>query len=288
MMACLKKQSPAIFCQGRTRVIEMSKARIREIEMAYDVEGSGPTVVLLHGFPFNRTMWREQTEALSDRYRVITPDLRGFGETSANSSEPATMREMAEDVAALMDRLDIERFTLGGLSMGGYVAFAFYRHFPLRVRNLILADTRPQSDTDEARENRERQAQQALSEGMEGIAEAMLPKLLAPATLSERKDVVERLRAMMTGTSPQGAAAALRGMAERPDQAHLLPRILAPTLIIVGSEDQITPVKDAQIMHREIRGSHLEVIEGAGHVSNLERPSEFNRALRAFLDSLQP
>jgi pimeloyl-ACP methyl ester carboxylesterase len=256
--------------------------------MAYDVEGSGPAVVLLHGFPFDRSMWREQTEALSDGYRVITPDLRGFGETGANSEQPATMREMAEDVLALMDELDIRRFALGGLSMGGYVAFAFYRQFPLRVRTLILADTRPQSDTDEARQNRERQAQQALSEGMEGIADAMLPKLLAPATLAGRKDVVERLRAMMTGIDPRGAAAALRGMMERPDQTYLLPRILAPTLIIAGSEDQITPVKDAEVMHREIRGSRLEVIEGAGHVSNLERPAEFNRALRTFLDSLQP
>ncbi|MBD0373290.1 MAG: alpha/beta fold hydrolase [Pyrinomonadaceae bacterium] len=256
--------------------------------MAYTDEGRGQSVVLLHGFPFNRSMWRGQVEALSDRYRVITPDLRGFGESSAESDEPATMHEMAEDVAALLDEIGVERFTLGGLSMGGYVAFAFYRHFPLRVRNLILADTRPQADTDEARENRERQAQQALSEGMQGIVEGMLPKLLSPTTLGERKEVVEELRAMMLSTNPVGAAAALRGMGERPDQTHLLPRILAPTLIIVGSEDQLTPPKDAEIMHTEIRGSRLEVIEGAGHVSNLERPSEFNRALRHFLDSLQP
>jgi pimeloyl-ACP methyl ester carboxylesterase len=266
----------------------MKRARIRGIEMAYEDEGSGPVVVLLHGFPFNRTMWRAQVEALSDRYRVITPDLRGFGETSAASEQAASMREMAEDVAALLDELNVERITLGGLSMGGYVAFAFYRHFPLRVRNLILADTRPQPDTDEARENRERQAQAALSEGMTGIVEGMLPKLLAPETLSERQEIVEELRAMMLGTNPLGAAAALRGMAERPDQTHLLPRILAPTLIIVGSEDQVTPTKDAEFMRREIRGSRLEVIEGAGHVSNLERPEEFNRALRNFLDSLQP
>jgi pimeloyl-ACP methyl ester carboxylesterase len=257
--------------------------------MAYDAEGTGPAVVLLHGFPFNRSMWREQTEALCDGYRVITPDLRGFGETRMTTSgQPATMKEMAEDVAALMDELGIERFALGGLSMGGYVAFAFYRHFPLRVRTLILADTRPSADTDEARQNRERQAQQALSEGMDGIADAMLPKLLAPATLVERKEVVARLRSMMTKTDPRGAAAALRGMAERPDQTYLLPQILAPTLIIVGSLDQITPVEDAKVMHREIRGSRLEVIEGAAHVSNLERPSEFNSALRTFLDSLQP
>lgn len=266
----------------------MQVARIRGIEMAYDVEGSGQPVVLLHGYPFNRTMWRAQVEALSDRYRVITPDLRGFGETTAASAEPATMREMAEDVAALMDYLDIERFTLGGLSMGGYVAFALYRHFPLRVRNLILADTRPQADTDEARENRKRQAEQILSEGMQSVVEAMLPKLLAPETLSERKSVVEELRAMMLNTDPRGAAAALLGMIERPDQTYLLPRIMGPTLIIVGSLDQLTPPKDSEVMHREIRGSRLEVIEGSGHVSNLERPTEFNRALRDFMDSLQP
>lgn len=267
----------------------MKRARIRGIEMAYDVEGSGPAVVLLHGFPFNRSLWSEQVAALSDRYRVITPDLRGFGETSTQSKQPATMREMAEDVAALMDELGIERFALGGLSMGGYVSLAFYRHFPLRVRVLILADTRPQADTDEARENRERQAQQAIQENsMRAIVDAMLPKLLAPATLAERKDVTERLRAMMMSTSPQGAAAALRGMAERPDQTQQLPRILAPTLIIVGSLDQITPLADAEVMHREIRGSRLEVMEGAGHVSNLERPAEFNQALRNFLDALQP
>lgn len=266
----------------------MERARIRGIEMAYDVEGNGQPVVLLHGYPFNRTMWRAQVQALSDRYRVITPDLRGFGETGAASAEAATMQEMAEDVAALMDQLEIERFTLGGLSMGGYVAFAVYRHFPLRVRNLILADTRPQADTDEARENRRRQAEQVLSEGMQPVVEAMLPKLVAPETLSERKSVVEELRAMMLTTDPRGAAAALRGMMERPDQTYLLPNILAPTLILVGSLDQLTPPKDAELMHREIRGSRLEVIEGAGHVSCLERPSEFNRALRDFLDSLQP
>jgi 3-oxoadipate enol-lactonase len=266
----------------------MKTARVRGIEMAYDVEGSGPTVVLLHGFPFNRTMWSGQVEALSDRYRVVTPDLRGFGETKAVGDEPATMSEMAEDVAALLDGLEIDRFTLGGLSMGGYVALAFYRRFPLRVRNLILADTRPQADTDEARENRERMARQALAEGMGGIVDAMLPKLLAPETLAENKGVAERLREMMSSTDPSGAAAALRGMAERPDQTSLLPRILAPTLILVGSEDQLATPKDAELMRREIRGSRLEVIEGAGHVSNLERPDEFNGALRAYLDALQP
>lgn len=255
--------------------------------MAYDDEGSGSAVVLLHGYPFNRSMWREQTLALSKEYRVITPDLRGLGETTV-TNEPATMQEMARDVAALLDELEIQRVVLGGLSMGGYVTLAFYRRFPLRVRALILADTRAQADTTEAARNREEQAEKILKEGMQAIADDFLKKVLAPATLSEKPETVERVREMILKTEPQGAANALRGMALRPDQTDFLEEILAPTLILVGSEDKLTPPADAELMRREIRGSRLEVIEGASHLSNLERPAEFNLALRSFLDELQP
>ena len=265
----------------------MSSLRVRGIEMAYDDVGSGPAVVLLHGFPFNRSMWREQTAALSASYRVITPDLRGQGETTA-TGEAATMDEMARDVAALMDELNIRRAIVGGLSMGGYVALAFCRRFPLRVRALVLADTRPQADTEEARRNREQQARKALEEGMDGIGDVMLPKVLAPATLHEHTERVARVREMIKGTKPAGAAAALRGMAGRVDQTDFLSSILAPTLILVGSEDELTPPRDAEFMRREIRGSRMVIIDGAAHVSNLENPVDFNRALKEFLDELQP
>jgi pimeloyl-ACP methyl ester carboxylesterase len=255
--------------------------------MAYDDEGSGSTVVLLHGYPFNRSMWHEQTRALSTDYRVITPDLRGLGETTV-TSEPSTMEEMARDVAALLDELEIQRVVLGGLSMGGYVTLAFYRRFPLRVRALILADTRSQADTTEAARKREEQAEKILKEGMQAIADDFLKKVLAPATLSEKPETVERVREMILKTEPQGAANALRGMARRPDQTDFLEEILAPTLILVGSEDKLTPPTDAELMRREIRGSRLEIINGASHLSNLERPAEFNLALRSFLDELQP
>jgi len=261
--------------------------RVRDLEMAYDDVGAGPPVLLLHGYPFNRSLWREQAEALRANYRVITPDLRGHGQTTA-TAQPATMDEMARDVAALLDALNIKRTILGGLSMGGYVSLAFYHLFPLRVRGLVLADTRPTADTDEGRATREQQAQVATDLGMAAIAENFLPKLLAPATFVERPEVVERVREMILQTKPQGAASAQRGMALRPDRTDFLPSILAPTLIIVGSLDEITPVRDAQLMHREIRGSHLEILEGAGHVSNLERAAEFTRALETFLDALQP
>lgn len=265
----------------------MSSVRVRGIEMAYDDTGSGLAVVLLHGYPFNRSMWREQVEALSASYRVITPDLRGHGETTA-TDEPATMDEMARDVAALMDELNINRAAVGGLSMGGYVTLAFYRRFPLRVRALVLADTRPQADTEEARRNREQQARKALKEGMGVIADVSLPKALAPATIKNRPKVAARVREMMTKTRPEGAAAALRGMAARVDQSDFLPSIYAPTLIIVGSLDELTPPADSKFMRREIRGSRLEIIDGAAHVSNIENPAQFNHALKSFLDDLQP
>jgi pimeloyl-ACP methyl ester carboxylesterase len=265
----------------------MSIAHVRGIEMAYEDVGSGPAVVLLHGYPFNRSMWREQVLMLSTRYRVITPDLRGHGETT--TSDAATIVEMAQDVAALLDELEIKHVVMGGLSMGGYVALAFYRRFgPERVLALILADTRSQADTTEARRNREEQAEKILKQGMSSIADDFLKKVLTPAMLSEKPEIVERVREMVVTTKRQGAAAALRGMALRQDQTDFLPEIIAPTLIIVGSEDQLTPPVDAEMMHRAIRGSRLEIIEGASHLSNLERPAEFNRALKNFLDALQP
>lgn len=265
----------------------MSKIVIRGIEIGYDEAGYGTPVVLLHGFPFNRSMWSEQMEVLSSRHHVLAPDLRGHGETTV-TTDPATMEEMAHDVAALMEKLEIRRAAICGLSMGGYVAMALYRMFPLRARALILVDTRPGADTEEAKANRETQAAKALQEGMAGIADAMLPKLLSPKTVAKNPAVVARVREMILKTSPEGAAAALRGMAQRRDQTAFLSRVICPALIAVGREDMITPLSEAQLMHREIGGSRLEVIEDAGHVSNLEQPESFNRALTRFLRELEP
>lgn len=267
--------------------MEVKQAQIRGVSMAYEDAGKGIPIVLLHGFPFNRSMWSEQAEFLREKFRVITPDLRGHGETTA-TAEPATMDEMAQDIAALLDELKIDRVVIGGLSMGGYVTLAFYRAFPLRVRALILADTRASADTEEGKKTRETNAALVLAEGMTPIVNAMLPKLLAPATINEQPEIVERVRAMMSGTDPQGAASALRGMAARRDQTDFLAQFQPPTLIIVGREDAITPVSDSELMQREIRGSRLAVIEGAGHVSNLEQPAKFNEALGNFLNAILP
>jgi pimeloyl-ACP methyl ester carboxylesterase len=259
----------------------MTLARIDDIQMAYTDSGIGRPVVLIHGYPFNRTLWNEQVAALSTSYRVIAPDLRGFGESDA-SDGTATMNRMAQDVALLLNHLGVTRATIAGLSMGGYVALAFYKQFPSRVRALVLADTRAQADTEEAKQTRAQHAEKALTEGMAGIADIMLPKLLTPETVSKRPEVVKRVRDMMLKTKPEGAAAALRGMAEREDQTELLPQISVPTLILVGAEDAITSRGDSETMHHAIAGSRLVVLENAGHVSNLERIEQFNQALLDF------
>ena len=263
----------------------MSFIRVGDIQLAYTDTGLGQPVVLLHGYPFNRSLWTEQVSTLSNSYRVITPDLRGLGESDSRPGA-ATMNRMAQDVAELLDHLEISRAVVGGLSMGGYVALAFYKQFPSRVRALVLADTRAQADTEEGRQTRFQQAEKALAEGMAGIADSMLPKLLTPETVSKRPEVVKRVRDMMLKTKPEGAAGALLGMAEREDQTPLLSQIACPALILVGREDPITPVADSEKMHRDIAGSRLVVIDHAAHVSNLERTEQFNVEMVQFLNSL--
>jgi 3-oxoadipate enol-lactonase len=263
----------------------MPHVKISDIQLAYDDTGAGPAVVLVHGYPFNRSLWREQVAALSESHRVITPDLRGFGD-SDSSDGPATMNRMAQDIALLMDALGTSNATLGGLSMGGYVVLAFYKQFPSRVRALVLADTRPEADTEEGKKARAEQAVKAMSEGMAPIVDAMLPKLLAPETVSKRPEVVRRIREMMLNMKPAGAAAALKGMAAREDTTDMLSRIDVPTLILVGRDDSFAPVVDSEKMHAKISGSRLVVIENAGHVSNIEQPELFNAQLRSFLDQI--
>ena len=254
--------------------------------LAYDDVGKGPVVVLIHGYPFNRSMWTDQVAALKSHYRVLAVDLRGHGDTPVTSGTSA-MEDLAYDIANLLDHLEVSRAVIVGLSMGGYVALAFTRLFPLRVRGLVLADTRAQADTEDGRQTRMTQVEKILSEGMVGIADAMLPKLLTAETVAKRLDVVRRIRDMMVQTPPEGAAAALRGMAQRRDQRAFLPNILAPTLIIVGREDSITPLVDSEHMHQQISGSRLQIIDGAAHLSNIERPTQFNDAMLKFLKDIE-
>ncbi|MGZ5437192.1 MAG: alpha/beta fold hydrolase [Pyrinomonadaceae bacterium] len=259
---------------------------MRGTEIAFTEAGKGIPVVLLHGYPFDKSMWSGQIEALAAAgFRAIAPDLPGLGETKS-SSEVATMEDMARDTAALLDHLGVEQAVICGLSMGGYVAFDFMHLFPTRVRGLVLAGTRAPADNEQEKAGREQQVQTMLRAGMVPISIATLPKLLGSRTLAEKPDVVKRVRAMITRSAPKGAAAAQRGMAARRDYTEDLANINAPVLVIVGREDSIRPVADAEFMHRGIRDSRLEIIEDAAHMTNMEQPEIFDDALLRFLNRL--
>lgn len=255
-------------------------------EMVYTHAGTGEAIVLLHGHPFNRSMWDEQTAFLQTDFRVIAPDLRGYGETAV-AGDVAAMSEMAGDVAALLYSLNLETVILCGLSMGGYVALEFYHQFPDRVRALVLADTKAAADTAEARQKRFESAEKIIKEGMQPIVDEMLPKALAPQTHEGKPETIDFVKEMILNTKPEGASAGLRGMAERRDHTTLLAKITVPTLIIVGAEDQITPPAEAEKMHRGIKNSQLVQIPAAGHLSPVEQPDEFNKALKRFISDLK-
>lgn len=257
--------------------------QVNNFSMAYSDQGSGTPVVLLHGYPLNRHIFDPQLEALSQQARVLTPDLRGHGDSQA-VADPYSMDLLAQDVAALLDQLQItEPVILGGLSMGGYITFAFYRLFPERVKGLILTATRAAADTPTAREARQQAAQNARRQGVAAIAEAMLPKLLAPSSREQRPELVNAVRDIMLSTSLEGVLGDLAVMAARPNSTSTLPTIQVPTLVVHGAQDSLIPLAEAQAMQQAIPNAHLEVILEAGHLPTLETPEAFNQVVRQFL-----
>ena len=236
-------------------------------------------LVLVHGHPFDHTMWNPQIEAFSPARRVIAPDLRGYG-ASPEAPPVAAFEQFAQDVVTLLDDLGVETFVLAGLSMGGQIAMDCYRQFPDRIRGLVLADTFPAAETPEGVRTRHAMADRLLEEGMHGYADEVLEKMVAPTAAPRVKAHVHR---MMTATRPESAAAALRARAARPDYRELLTRVTVPALVVVGADDEYTPVSDAEAMHTALPDSTLHVVRGAAHLPNLERPEEFNEALGKFL-----
>jgi 3-oxoadipate enol-lactonase len=228
-------------------------------------------------------MWAPQLTLADRGWRIIAPDLRGLGEASGKPAA-MTMDDFAGDVIDLLDGLHIGDAVFGGLSLGGYVTFALMRHVPGYFRGLILADTRPQADTPEALENRRRMRTLATTRGPAAIADEMIPKLLGDTTRSRRPEVADRVRGLITANSAEGIAGAIDAMMSRQDAQALLSSIRVPTLVLVGDEDTLTPPALSEEMHRNIPGAELVVIEGAGHLSNLEQPDRFNDALGRFLD----
>ncbi|MEX0169853.1 alpha/beta fold hydrolase [Streptomyces sp. LMG1-1-1.1] len=249
----------------------------------YEDRGTGPALLLVHGHPFDHTMWQPQIERFSRTHRVIAPDLRGYGDTPLGAMTASTdLGEFAEDLVELLDELGIEECVLAGLSMGGQIAMELYRRHPGRVRGLVLADTFPAAETEDGKRARNAMADRLLEEGMRGYADEVLDRMVAPYNTHAAPHV----HRMMCATDPVAAAAALRGRAERPDYRETLAAATVPALVVVGRDDTYTPVTDAEDMHALLPHSTLVVVERAAHLPNLERPEEFDAALDAFLRSL--
>lgn len=258
---------------------------INGITLAFNDQGTGFPLVFLHAFPLNRTMWVEQEKALSRQFRVISIDLRGHGESDAPLWH-YSLDQAADDVIGLLDHLSIRQAVFVGLSMGGYILFAFYRKYAERVKGLVLADTRAQADTDEGKRARFEMAQIAYQQGARAIADIMIPKLLSPATIQMRPELVQRVRTMIEGNQVSGIAGDLMAMTERPDSLPLLKQITCPTQIIVGELDLPTPPADATLMADQIPGARLAIIPGTAHLSNLEQPDLFNDTVCAFVSTI--
>jgi pimeloyl-ACP methyl ester carboxylesterase len=254
------------------------------LELAYDEAGSGLPLLLVHGWPHDRTMWAGQLGGLATYARVLAPDLRGAGSSTVRG--PYTMDQYADDLVAFLDSLGLASAVVCGLSMGGYIAFSMLRRHRDRIRGLILADTRATADTEEARANRGRLITLIEQEGMTALAARQLPSSVARSTLERQAPLAETVRQMMASAPPEGAIGALRAMAERPDSTPLLGTIDVPAVVIGGAEDAITPPDVLREMAAAIPNGRIELLEHAGHLAPLERPAAFNHVVTEFLGTL--
>jgi 3-oxoadipate enol-lactonase len=244
----------------------------------YFDQGTGPAVLLIHAFPLNHTMWEPQIGPLLEDFRVIAPDIRGFG-----GSQPATAwttEEMADDLRELLDKLDITDCAVVGVSMGGYIAFSFWARHSRYVRQLVLSNTRARADSDKEKAARNEMIAALEQNGAAILPDRMLPRLLKP---NPNPEAVARVRAMIAEASTSAATYAVMAMRDRPDSSSLLYRVGCPTLVITGEEDTIIRVEDCRAMADAIPGSRFMRIGASGHLSSLENAEQFNRALLEFL-----
>ncbi len=255
-----------------------------DFTMSYMDSCDRTPILLLHGFPLDSSIWEFQFQDMQDVTRLIAPDLRGHGMSDA-PEPPYSMKQLAEDCAGLLDSVGIHTpVVICGLSMGGYLAFEFYRRYPERTAGLILASTRAAADSDEGKKGRDEMITAVSANGTESIADAMLPKLLSPQTLVKDDELAEYVHDIMFHTSPEGMIGALHAMKNRQDSTPMLADIDVPTLIIHGADDQLIPVSEAQAMADAIPEAKLVVLPNAAHLPNLEQPEAFNDAIMDFMD----
>jgi 3-oxoadipate enol-lactonase len=259
-------------------------AVIDSLELAYDDVGTGLPVVFIHAFPLNRTMWAPQLSALVEQCRGIAVDLRGFGESSV--IPPYSIEQYADDLAHLIEQLRFERVVIVGASMGGAIAFALWRRHRRLVRALVLAGARAGVDSDETLARRRHLVHLAREQGSIAVASAQISALIGRTTREKQPDTFDAVHRMAATAPVEGVVGALEAMMLRPDSVGTLPTIDVPTLVIAGDEDTATPMTEAQLIHEQVPGSRLQVVEQSGHLSNMERPASFNHVLTEFLVSL--
>jgi len=262
----------------------MKKIPVGDTKLNVFRAGSGPPLLLVHGFPLDHQMWQGQIDDLSRSFDVIAPDLRGFG-LSRSTAELVTMEQYADDLADLLDALGIDApIAFCGLSMGGYIAWQFWKRHRDRLSHLVLCDTRAAADSPEAAQARGVTADRVLEEGPAFLLEGMLAKLFSKQTFRLRGSLVEKTAQVIRTASRSGVAAALRGMAVRPDATGWLPRITVPVLLVCGQEDVLTEVSEMEAVADQIPGAQLAVIPGCGHMAPLEDPVHVNKTIRAFFE----
>ncbi len=262
------------------------KADINGISLAYSDRGKGLPLVLIHGFPLCRKMWRPQSEVFAKTgCRVITPDLRGFGESDL-VSDTVSMDIYADDIVALLDHLGIDKAVIGGMSMGGYVLLNLLERYPERVAAPIFIVTKAGGDDDAGKARRTALAAETLDQGSRSVADVFRNLLFAPVALSDNPGLVEEVYGWMHATGPRGAAAALIAMRDRKDCTPLLGSISQPALVIGAEQDQAIPVNNSRIIAEGLPDAELCIFGAGGHMLNLEQPLEFNKAVMTFLARL--
>jgi len=261
-------------------------AEVNGITLSYNDAGEGTIpVIFLHGYPFDKSMWKGQLDSLKPSNRVIACDIRGFGK-STDENTHLSIDLFAEDLVAFMDKLHIEKAIICGLSMGGFIALNAIKRFSDRFEALILCDTQCIADTAEVKKNRFTTIDQINRDGASVFNEKFIKSVFHPDSLTNKTELVENLRSIVFANSKKIITAGLTALAERSETCSSLDTIHIPTLIICGKADEVTPLAQSEFMHEHIEGSILKIIDNAGHVSNLEQPDEFNKYLHNFLNTL--
>ncbi|QDU80583.1 AB hydrolase superfamily protein YdjP [Polystyrenella longa] len=264
----------------------MKKIQLDDCTINVIDEGEGKPILFVHGFPLDHRMWREQRTSFSSNYRVIIPDLRGFGKSGVTEGT-VSMAQFADDLNKILTELKVyEPVVYCGLSMGGYIAWEFARRYPERLSGLIVCDSKALPDSDDTRQTRQHSATELRENGTDNVVFAMMPKMFGMTTRAENKKLVEEFRQMMLDANPEGMAAGQLGMADRADATTFLSDINVPTLLIGGEEDIISPVLEMQEISNKMPHAQFVEIPKAGHLAPLEKPVEVNDAIRKFIDQL--